>query len=136
MCLSVEIVCMFYCSRIFYCMGVEESVSPSVMSSSLQPQGLWPARLLCLWDFPGKNTGVGSHSLLQGIFLTQELNPDLLHCGKILNHLSHQESPVYIQEDTVCIQEALYVCRKILYGCDIIYIHSLLLTEIRFVWGY
>ena len=34
-----------------------------------------PARLLCLWNSPGKNTGVGSHSLLQGIFSTQGLNP-------------------------------------------------------------
>ena len=33
---------------------------------------LWPARLLCPWDFPGKNTGVGCHTLLQGIFPTQE----------------------------------------------------------------
>ena len=36
-------------------------------------------RLLCLWDSPGKNTGVGSHSLLQGIFPIQGLNPGLLH---------------------------------------------------------
>ena len=35
-------------------------------------------RLLCPWDFPGKNTGVGCHALLQGIFLTQGLNPHLL----------------------------------------------------------
>ena len=34
--------------------------------------------LLCLWDFPGKNTGVGCHLLLQGIFPTQGLNPQLL----------------------------------------------------------
>ena len=34
-------------------------------------------RLLYPWDFPGKNTGVGCHFLLQGIFLTQELNPHL-----------------------------------------------------------
>ena len=33
----------------------------------LQAPGLWPARLLCPWDFPSKNTGVGCHSLLQGI---------------------------------------------------------------------
>ena len=39
---------------------------------------------------PGKNTGVGSHSLLQGLFLTQGLNLGLLHCGQILYHLSHQ----------------------------------------------
>ena len=37
-----------------------------------------PARLLCPWDFPSKNTGVGCHSLLQGIFSTQGLNPFLL----------------------------------------------------------
>jgi len=43
----------------------------------MQPHGLQSARLLCPWDFPGKNTGVGCHFLLQGIFLTQELNPHL-----------------------------------------------------------
>ena len=41
---------------------------------------------------PGKNTGVDSHSLLQGIFLTQELNPVLLRCRQILYCLSHQGS--------------------------------------------
>ena len=40
----------------------------SVMSSSLRPHGLWPVRLLCTWDFLGKNTEVGCHSLLQGMF--------------------------------------------------------------------
>ena len=44
-------------------------------------------------DSPGKNTGVGCHVLLQGIFPTQGLNPGLLHCRQILYHLSHQESP-------------------------------------------
>ena len=47
----------------------------SVVSDSLW---LWPARLLCPWDFPGTNTGVGSHFLLKGIFLTQGSNPCLL----------------------------------------------------------
>ena len=46
----------------------------------LRPQWLQPARLLCPWDFSGKNTGVGYHSLFQGIFPTQGLNPHLLHC--------------------------------------------------------
>ena len=45
--------------------------SCSVMSSSLRAHGLKPTRLLCPWNFPGKNTGVASHSLLQGIFPTQ-----------------------------------------------------------------
>ena len=38
-----------------------------------------PTRLLCPWDFLGKNTRMGCHFLLQGIFLTQESNPHLLH---------------------------------------------------------
>ena len=65
-------------------------VSRSVMSDSLQPHGEQPFRLLCPWDFPGKNTGVGCHSLLQGIFLTQGLNLGLLRCREILYCLSHQ----------------------------------------------
>ena len=55
-----------------------EHVSCSVMSDSLQPHGLYSTRLLYPWDSPGKNTGVGCHFLLQGIFLTQGLNPHLL----------------------------------------------------------
>ena len=46
-------------------------------------------------DSPGKNTGVGCHALLQGIFPTQGLNPSLLHCRRILYHLSHQGSWKY-----------------------------------------
>ena len=68
-------------------------VSCSVMSNSLQPHGLQPARLLCSWDAPGKNTGVGCHALLQGIFPAQGSNSGLPHCRQIINHLSHQESP-------------------------------------------
>ena len=41
------------------------------MSDSLRPHGLQPSRLFCSWNFPSKNTGVGFHFLLQGIFLTQ-----------------------------------------------------------------
>ena len=47
----------------------------------------------CPWNSPGKNARVGSHSFLQGIFLTQELNQGLLHCRRILYHLSHQRNP-------------------------------------------
>ena len=46
-------------------------LSHSVVSNSLRPYGQYPARLLCPWDSPGKNTGVGCHALLQGIFPTQ-----------------------------------------------------------------
>ena len=48
-----------------------------------------PSRLLCPWDFPGKNTRVGCPSLLQEIFLKQGLNPGLLQCRQILYRLSY-----------------------------------------------
>ena len=107
-------------------------LSRSVVSHSLQPHGLQPARLLCPSDSPGnwsglpcpppgalpnpgikprsptvqadslppepsgksKNTGVGSLSLLQGIFVTQGLNQGLPHCRQILYQLSHLGSPL------------------------------------------
>ena len=47
-------------------------------------------RLLCAWNSPGQNTGVGSLSLLQGIFPTQGSNPGLPHCRWILYQLSHK----------------------------------------------
>ena len=59
----------------------------------LQPRWLWPARLLCLWDSLGKNTGVGCHFLLQEFFPAQGSNPGLLHCRQILYQLSYEGSP-------------------------------------------
>ena len=61
--------------------------SRSVMSDSLRPHGLYSP-----WNSPGQNTGVGSLSLFQGIFQTQELNPGLPHCRRILYHLSYKGS--------------------------------------------
>ena len=60
----------------------------SVVSDSLQPHELHSP-----WNSPGQNTGVGSHSLLQGIVPTQGSNPGFLHCRWILYQLSHQGSP-------------------------------------------
>ena len=65
--------------------------SRSVVSDSLRPRGLQPARLLCPWDFPGKNTGGGCF-LLQRIFPTQGSNLGLLHCTQFLYQLSHQRT--------------------------------------------
>ena len=65
-------------------------VSCSVMSNSLWLHGLQPTRLFQPCNFPGKNTSVGCHFLLQGIFLTQGLNLGLLHCSHIFYSLSHQ----------------------------------------------
>ena len=59
---------------------------------TLWPHGLWPARLLSPWAFPGKDTGVGCHFLLQGIFLTQGSNPRLLHWWVILYHWATREA--------------------------------------------
>ena len=67
-----------------------------IVSSPLGSHGLLPARLLCPWSSPDKNTGVGCHSLLQGIFSIQGSNPGLLHTRQILYQLSHQGSPTYI----------------------------------------
>ena len=52
----------------FCCLVAKPCPTPS------RPHGLQPARLLCPWDFPGRNPEVGSHFLLQGIFSTQGLN--------------------------------------------------------------
>ena len=60
---------------------------------TLQPHGLQPTKLLSPWDFPGKDTGVGHHFLLQGIFPTQGSNVGLLHCRQILYRLSYKGSP-------------------------------------------
>ena len=65
----------------------KRSESLSVMSDSSQPHGLYSPR-----NSPGQNSGVGSLSLLQGIFQTQGSNPGPLHCRWILYQLSHKES--------------------------------------------
>ena len=53
----------------------------------------WLHGLYSLWNSPGQNTGVGSLSLLQGIFPTQGSNPSLPHCRQFLYQLSHKGSP-------------------------------------------
>ena len=66
-------------SHMVMCMGVFVCVCTcSVLSDSLQPHGPQSTRFLCPWDAPGKNTGVGCHFLLQGIFPTQRSNLHLL----------------------------------------------------------
>ena len=72
--LWVILVCVCVCMRVRVCV----CVSHSVVSDSLQSHGPYPARFLCPWNSPGKNTEVGCHSLLQSIFPTQGLNLRLL----------------------------------------------------------
>ena len=72
----------------FYILLFKESESHSVVSNSLRPHGLYSP-----WNSLGQNTGVGSLSLHQGIFPTQELNSGLPHRRQILYQLSHKGSP-------------------------------------------
>ena len=62
----------------------------------LWPHGLQPASLLCPWDFPGKNTGLSCHFFFQGIFPSQGLNPNLLHCRWILYCWATGEAPCQV----------------------------------------
>ena len=78
----------------------------SVPSDSVQPHGLQPARLLCPWDSPGKNTGVDCHALLQGIFLTQGLNPHLLHL------LHYRQSLYSLNDYKICPQRVSSLKRQ------------------------
>ena len=81
-------------------------LSCSVVSDSLRPHGLKPTRFLCSWNFPSKNTGLGCHFLLQGIFLTQELNP-LLLC---LPHWQADSLPLYhLGRACVCILRSITI---------------------------
>ena len=83
-----EYVKAIYCHLAYLTYMHSESESHSVVSNSLRPHGLYSP-----WNSPGQNTGVGSFSLLQGIFPTQGLNPGLPHCRQILDRLSHQGNP-------------------------------------------
>ena len=67
--------------------------SQTFTHNSLQPHGLYSP-----WNSPGQNTGVGSLSLLQGIFPTQGSNPSLPHYRQILHQLSHKGSLLRHQE--------------------------------------
>ena len=91
------------------------------MSDSLQPYGLEPIRLLRPWDFPGKNTGVGCHFLLQGIFLTQGSNPGLPHCRQTLYPLSHLDS--ILKSKDVTLPKKVHLVKAmvfpvVMYGCE------------------
>ena len=73
--------------RHFCCLVTKSCETP------FRPHRPEPARLFCPWDSPGKNTGVGCHFLLQGIFLTQRSNPGFLLWQADSLPLSHQGSP-------------------------------------------
>ena len=90
------------------------------MPNSLQPHGLYSQ-----WHSPAQNTGLGSLSLLQGIFPKQGLNPDLPHCRQILYQLSNKGTPRILEWTaypfsqgifpTQELNQGLLRCRWILY---------------------
>ena len=80
-------------------------VSHSVVSDSLWPHEL--SRFHCPWNSPGKNTGVGCHSLLQEIFLTHGSNLSLPCCRQILYHLSHHGSPINTHTCTNAVKDKI-----------------------------
>ena len=77
-CIYVCVCVCVYIYIIYLCMMCCAVLSCSIVADPLRTHGLQPARLLCPWDSPGKNTEVGCHALLQGIFLTQGSNSCLL----------------------------------------------------------
>ena len=77
-------------------------VSCSVILNSLWPLELQPTGLLCPWDFPGKDTGVGCHFLLQGIFPTQGSNLGLLQYRQIPYLLGYEGSSLLFHLRTNC----------------------------------
>ena len=97
-----------------------KSESRSVVSDSLRLHELYSP-----WNSPGQNTGIGSHSLLRGIFPTQGSNPGLPHCRWILYQLSHQGSPRILEYGSLSLLQGIFPnqelnwgllnCRQILY---------------------
>ena len=69
---------------------------------------LWSHGLYSLWNSPGQNTTVGSHSLLQGIFPIQEVNLGLPHCRQILYHLSHQGKVSLLEKSIYILLTLIY----------------------------
>ena len=75
--------------------------------------GLWPPRLLCPWDSPGRDAGMGCHALLQGIVPTQGSNPGVPHCRRFLYQLScqggssHMILYIIIKQKYICMSELI-----------------------------
>ena len=87
---------LLHCRQILYQLSYQGSPEGhSVVSNSVQPHRRPPTRPPHLWDSPGKNTGVGSHSFLQGIFPTQGSNPGLPHCRQVLYQAGVWQNPLY-----------------------------------------
>ena len=92
---------------------------------TLRPYELQPARLLCPWDSPGKNTGVGCHALLQGIFLTQGSSLHLLS----LLHWQAGSLPLVPPEKPSCIHTYIQMYTHHLYQLSPAFTHRYVPTH-------
>ena len=81
----------------------------SVVFTSVQTHGLQSARLLCPWNFPDKNAGVGCHFLLQGTFWTQGSNLHLPHWQPDSLPLSHQGTPIQYPKPKLLLTMQLHM---------------------------
>ena len=80
-------------------------LSCSVVLTLCDPHGVWPTRILCAWNFPGNNTGVNYHFLLQRIFLTQGPNPHLLY---LLHWQADSLALCHVYPEKTVIEKDLY----------------------------
>ena len=113
-------VCISGCSWFTYCQ------SPAWRILSITLLAWVNVTQLCLtfcnpmdcspWNSPGRNTGVGSFSLLQGIFLTQGLKPGLLHCRQILYQPSHKASLASMWNECNCVVVWIFFGIALLWG--------------------
>ena len=88
----------------------------SVAKSCLcYPVDVEPTGLLCLWDFPGKNTGQGYQTLLQGIFPTQGLNPCLLS----LLHWQEDSLPLVSYAYLTYLRSLIFLMAILIPACDL-----------------
>ena len=105
-----RLLCPWGFSRQEYWSGLPCPPPADVPNPGIQPRSPVLQVDSVLSEPPAKpmNIGVGSLSLLQGIFLAQELNCGLLHCRQILYQLSYQEAPIHIYV-YICIQIYIYL---------------------------
>ena len=117
-------VCVCVCVCVF---------SHSAVCESLRSHELQPAKLLCPWDSPSKNTGVGCLSLRQGIFPNQGLNPGIPDCRWVFYCLSYQGTQTLLtatsgySSSTPENPRVLHLCLQILLATTHLFSVSMLL---------
>ena len=98
---------IYMCMCIYMSLYIEVKVSCTVISDPLQSHGLWPARLHCPRNSPGKSTGVGCHFLLQGIFWLGNQTRVSCIAGRFFTNRAIREVHIYV---CVCVCVCMCVC--------------------------